>query len=65
MADGFCLRGCIVADPLEAEKEFIARQPISRLATVEDMTPVVICLPSDESHCVAGQAISVDCGMTI
>lgn len=61
------LRGRIAsaADPVKAEKEFIARQPMGRLAQVEDITPLVIYLLSNESSFVSGQAILVDGGVTI
>ncbi len=61
------LRGRIAAaaDPVQAEKDFIARQPMGRLAGVEDMTPMVVYLLSDESRFVTGQAILVDGGVTI
>ncbi|MBR0718467.1 SDR family oxidoreductase [Bradyrhizobium liaoningense] len=61
------LRGRIsaAADPVQAEKEFIARQPIGRLATVEDIAPLVVYLLSDESRFVTGQAVLVDGGVTI
>ncbi|KJZ18312.1 SDR family oxidoreductase [Loktanella sp. S4079] len=61
------LRGRIAAasDPVQAEKDFIARQPMGRLATVEDMTPTIIHLLSDDSRFVTGQAVSVDGGVTI
>ncbi len=61
------LRGRIAsaADPVQAEKDFIARQPVGRLATVEDITPLVIYLASDESQFVTGQALLVDGGVTI
>lgn len=61
------LRGRIAqsADPVQAEKDFIARQPMGRLATVEDITPLVIYLLSDESRFVSGQAVLVDGGVTI
>lgn len=61
------LRGRIAsaADPVQAEKDFIARQPIGRLATVDDITPLVVYLLSDESRFVSGQAVSVDGGVTI
>jgi 2-keto-3-deoxy-L-fuconate dehydrogenase len=61
------LRGRIngAADPVQAEKDFIARQPIGRLATVHDITPLVIYLASDESQFVTGQALLVDGGVTI
>lgn len=61
------LRGRIAAaaDPVQAEKDFIARQPMGRLATVDDITPMVVYLLSDESRFVSGQAMLVDGGVTI
>lgn len=61
------LRGRIAsaADPIQAEKDFIARQPMGRLATVDDITPMVVFLLSDESRFVTGQAVLVDGGVTI
>jgi len=61
------LRGRIAnsPDPVQAEKDFIARQPMGRLATVEDITPMVVYLLSDESRFVSGQAMLVDGGVTI
>ncbi|NBN63928.1 SDR family oxidoreductase [Microvirga tunisiensis] len=61
------LRGRIAAaaDPVQAEKDFIARQPMGRLATVDDITPLIVYLLSDESRFVTGQAVSVDGGVTI
>ena len=38
------------ADPVEARKMFIARQPMGRLAKAEEIAPVVIFLASDESR---------------
>ncbi|WP_404406683.1 SDR family oxidoreductase [Pelagibacterium halotolerans] len=52
-------------DPVEAEKAFIARQPMGRLATVDDITPMAVYLLSDESQFVSGQALLVDGGVTI
>lgn len=52
-------------DPVQAEKDFIARQPMGRLATVDDITPQVVYLLSDESRFVTGQAVLVDGGVTI
>lgn len=61
------LRGRIAsaADPVQAEKDFIARQPMGRLATVDDIAPMVVYLASDESRFVTGQALLVDGGVTI
>lgn len=61
------LRGRIAsaADPIQAEKDFIARQPMGRLATVGDITPMVVYLASDESRFMSGQTVLVDGGVTI
>jgi len=61
------LRGRIAsaADPVQAEKDFVARQPMGRLATVDDITPMVVYLASDESRFVTGQTLLVDGGVTI
>ena len=61
------LRGRIAsaADPVQAEKDFIARQPMGRLAVVDDITPMVVFLASDESRFVTGQTMLVDGGVTI
>ncbi len=61
------LRGRIAAaaDPVQAEKDFIARQPMGRLATVDDIAPMVVYLLSDESRFVTGQGMLVDGGVTI
>ncbi|HRV63138.1 MAG TPA: SDR family oxidoreductase [Albidovulum sp.] len=52
-------------DPARAERDFIARQPMGRLATVDDITPLVVYLLSEESRYVSGQAMLVDGGATI
>lgn len=52
-------------DPVEARKNFVARQPMGRLAQAEEIVPILIFLASDESVFVTGQNYSVDGGMTI
>ena len=52
-------------DPVQARKDFVARQPMGRLGTVEDMVGVMIYLASDESLFATGQVFSIDGGMTI
>ncbi|MBR2656918.1 MAG: SDR family oxidoreductase [Loktanella sp.] len=61
------LRGRIAAaaDPVQAERDFIARQPMGRLANVDDLTPTIVHLLSDGSRFVTGQAVLVDGGVTI
>jgi 2-keto-3-deoxy-L-fuconate dehydrogenase len=53
------------ADPAQARKDFVARQPMGRLGTVDDMVPVFIYLASDESRFATGNVFSIDGGMTI
>ena len=53
------------ADPTEARKNFISRQPMGRLATAEEIAPVITFLASDESSFSTGNVYSVDGGMTI
>lgn len=52
-------------DPGKARAEFIARQPMGRLGTVEDMTGILVFLASDESLFATGNAYSIDGGMMI
>src|SRR3954471_9907540 len=53
------------ADPDEARKAFVARQPMGRLARAEEIAPLVVFLASDESVFVTGQAYAADGGITI
>ena len=52
-------------DPVKARKDFIERQPMGRLGTVDDITPLLVYLASDESSFATGAAFFVDGGMTI
>jgi 2-keto-3-deoxy-L-fuconate dehydrogenase len=52
-------------DPVQARKDFVARQPMGRLGTVEDITGLLVFLASDESLFATGNAYSIDGGMTI
>jgi NAD(P)-dependent dehydrogenase (short-subunit alcohol dehydrogenase family) len=53
------------ADPVQARKDFIARQPMGRLATAEEIAETFVYLVSDESSFMTGQAIYVDGGMSL
>jgi len=53
------------ADPVEARKAFIARQPMGRLAKPEEIAPIVVFLASNESAFATGNVYAVDGGMTI
>ena len=52
-------------DPVEARKNFIARQPLGRLALAHEIAPLVVFLASNESAFVTGQAYNIDGGITI
>ena len=52
-------------DPVQAKKDFIARQPMGRLGTPEEIAAIAIYLASDESSFATGNTFSVDGGMTI
>ena len=52
-------------DPEQARKDFIARQPLGRLGTPEEVAAVAVYLASDESAFTTGTAIVVDGGVTL
>jgi NAD(P)-dependent dehydrogenase (short-subunit alcohol dehydrogenase family) len=52
-------------DPVQAKKDFIARQPMGRLGTAEEIASMAIYLAGDESKFTTGNTFSVDGGMTI
>ena len=53
------------ADPVQARKDFINRQPMGRLATAEEIAETFVYLVSDESSFMTGQAVFVDGGMSL
>ena len=55
----------VFEDPVEARKNFIARQPMGRLAKAHEIAPLVVFLASDEAAFVTGQHYNIDGGMTI
>lgn len=52
-------------DPVQARKEFIARQPLGRLGTAEEIAAMGVYLAGDESAYTTGQTMIVDGGITI
>jgi len=52
-------------DPEEARRMFIARQPMGRLGTPEEIAEAAVYLASDESAFVTGQPLIVDGGLTL
>jgi len=55
----------VYEDPVAARQNFIARQPMGRLAQAHEIAPLIVFLASDESAFVTGQAYAIDGGMTI
>ncbi len=53
------------ADPAAARAAFIARQPMGRLGTAEEIALLAVYLASDEARYITGTAVSIDGGMTI
>lgn len=52
-------------DPVAARKAFIARQPLGRLGTPEEIAAVAVHLASDESSYTTGTAIVADGGVSL
>ncbi len=52
-------------DPVQAKKDFIARQPMGRLGTAEEIAAVAVYLASDDSTFTTGSTIHVDGGISI
>jgi len=53
------------ADPEAARRDFIARQPMGRLARAEEIAALAVYLASDESGFMTGNAIAIDGGWTV
>ncbi len=52
-------------DPLRARQDFIARQPMGRLGTAEEIALLAVYLASDESAYMTGTAVAIDGGITL
>ena len=52
-------------DPVQAKKDFIARQPMGRLGTPEEIADLAVYLASDESNFITGVIHAIDGGMSI
>lgn len=52
-------------DPAQARRDFIARQPLGRLGTAEEIASLAVWLASDESTYATGTAFVVDGGVSL
>jgi len=52
-------------DESKARAEFVARQPMGRLATADEVAGMAVYLASDEAQFVTGQTMIIDGGITI
>ena len=52
-------------DPVQQRKNFIARQPMGRLGTAQEVANLVLFLASDESAFCTGQLYAVDGGVVM
>ncbi len=53
------------ADPVQARKDFIARQPMGRLGTAEEIADAALFLASDESSYATGTCLEIDGGFNL
>jgi len=53
------------ADPAQARRDFIARQPMGRLGRAEEVADLCVYLASDESRFMTGQAVIIDGGIAL
>jgi len=51
-------------DPVQARKDFIARQPMGRLGETNEIADLCVYLASDESRFITGTEMIIDGGMT-
>ena len=61
------LQGRLAAfpDPEEARRNFIARQPMGRFGTAEEIAEAALYLCSDKAAFMTGVAFSIDGGFTL
>jgi 2-keto-3-deoxy-L-fuconate dehydrogenase len=52
-------------DPVQARKDFIARQPMARLGNAEEIAQLCVYLGTDESVFMTGQTVLIDGGITL
>lgn len=52
------------ADPEEARRKMVARQPIGRLGTAEEIAEAILYLASPQASFATGSALIIDGGFT-
>ena len=52
-------------DPVQARREFVARQPLGRLGTAEEIASIAVWLASDESAYATGTTFVLDGGVSL
>ena len=52
-------------DPIKAKKDFIARQPMGRIGTAEEIAALAVYLAGEESAFTTGSPIAIDGGISI
>ena len=52
-------------DPVQARRDFVARQPMGRLGEAGEIADLCVYLASDESRFMTGQAVIIDGGVTL
>jgi 2-keto-3-deoxy-L-fuconate dehydrogenase len=50
-------------DPDATRRAFVARQPMGRLGTAEEIAALALYLASEDSRFMTGQAVVIDGGM--
>ena len=53
------------ADPVQARKDFVARQPMGRLGNAEEIADLCVYLGADESVFMTGQTVIIDGGVSL
>jgi 2-keto-3-deoxy-L-fuconate dehydrogenase len=53
------------ADPVQARKDFVARQPMGRLGNAEEIADLCVYLGSDDSVFMTGQTVIIDGGVSL
>ena len=65
VAPGYVLTDLTVGLPQELKDEAVARTPLGRMGTPEDMAYAVAFLASPEACFITGQVLSVDGGLVM